>query len=160
MRSFPHHTSLIGVLAATALTAASAAAEAPHSNLPPMAMPAMPSPTELVAQQTARTMQAVADMHTRLAAIVPMAPRDDAIGKFANEFAAHWQGAVASFAENQAEMIDAMILDLNKHHEEQIESFLSTEPMSQAPSLFSDPGFGLSTDATNTPVINAGFFGL
>lgn len=156
MRSFPRLPSLVAVLAVAATTAA---AEAPNSQLPPLSMPALPAPTELVAQQTARTMQAVADMHARLAAIVPTAPRNDAIGQYADQFTAHWKAAVTSFAENQTQMIDAMILGLNQHHQDQIESFLSKSPMSQEPSLFSDPHFGRS-EVIDPTVINAGFFGL
>lgn len=158
MRLFAMNASLIATLVAAALTTSVASAQPPTSSLPPLPVSTMPSPTEIVAQQAARTLQAVADMRTRLAAIVPATPRDDAISLSANQFAIGWRNAATSFAENQMQLIDSMIIGLNQHHQDQIDSFLAAQPMALEPSLFSDPRF-TNPDLTNPPLINAGFFG-
>lgn len=121
------------------------------------------TPQAIVAAQNAQTLGAVAAMRSRLAEIVPMQPRKDAIAQSAASFAAHWGDVAASYAETQMQMVDTMIIGLNAQHELLIHEFLNSEPMVTNAPLFADSQFTIPTDMpinfTNPPLINAGFFG-
>ena len=133
--------------------------------VPTASVPAAPTsvPQALVAATAAQTLQAIADMRAQLAQLVPMAPRTDSIAQAASEFTAHWGSVIDSYAETQLQAMDAMILDLNEHHQAQINDFMTQDPMVSHVSLFDDPDFlnliDMPTNFTDLPSTDAGFFG-
>jgi len=116
-------------------------------------------PQAVVAAQTTQTLQAVAAMRDRLSDLVPFVPRTDAISLRAADYAAQWQSVIEGYAEDQMQLVDTMITGLNLQTQQHIEAFLSAEPMTPPESLFDGTNFDFTTDFSNPPIINAGFFG-
>jgi hypothetical protein len=116
-----------------------------------------------IAAQKAETLQAIALMHARLAEMVPRDPRHDSVSKAALGYAAHWNAVVESFADAQMQLVDAMIIDLNAHHQEQINDYMNADHLVPELSLFDDPDFismiRSPIDFSNPLPTEAGFFG-
>lgn len=118
----------------------------------------------IFAAQAVKTLEAVAAMHTRLAEIVPMQPRNDAIAQSAAAFTAHWGEVVTQYSGTQVQLIDSLIIGVNLQHQTQISDFLTAEHLVPELSLFADPIFTnpleMPIDFSNPPLVDAGFFGL
>jgi hypothetical protein len=130
----------------------------------PLAMPApSATPEALVAATAAKTLEAVAAMHTQLAQIVPMQPRNDAVAQSAAAFSAHWGEVVTQYADTQMMVVDTMIIGVNTQHQSQINDFLNADHLMPELSLFADPMFTnpleMPISFSNPPLIDAGFFG-
>lgn len=130
----------------------------------PVVAPApMTLPEMYVAAQKAETLQAIANMRARLAELVPFQTRNDAVSQTATTYAAHWSGVVDNFANMQMEMVDAMIIGLNEHHQDQITDYMNAEHLVPQVSLFDDPVFlnmiQMPIDFANPLPTEAGFFG-
>jgi hypothetical protein len=121
------------------------------------------TPEALVAAQAAKTLEAVAAMHTRLAEIVPMQPRNDAVAQSAAAFSAHWGEAVTQYTNTQMQLVDTLIINVQGQHQTQISDFLNADHLVPELSLFADPMFTnpleMPISFSNPPLIDAGFFG-
>lgn len=153
------------LIATLACVAPVSAEEIPAIPVPTAVVLAAPqaSPQAIIAARAAETMATVAAMRTRLAEIVPMPQRNDAIAQSAADYAAHWESVIANYTNTQLQLVDSMIIGLNEQHQTQITNFLTTEPMVHVESLFADSRFTIPTefpsDFTNPPLLSAGFFG-
>ncbi|MCF8516648.1 MAG: hypothetical protein K9G72_20130 [Rhodobacteraceae bacterium] len=117
----------------------------------------------IFAAQAVKTLEAVAAMHTRLAEIVPMQPRTDAIAQSAAAFTAHWGEVVTQYSGSQVQLIDSLIVGVNVQHQAQISDFLTADRLMPELSLFADPVFinplEMPINFSNPPLVDAGFFG-
>jgi hypothetical protein len=124
----------------------------------------MSSPQDIIAAQKAMTLEAVAAMHARLAEIVPMQPRNDAIAQSAADFSAHWGAVVSQYTDTQTQLVDSLIIGVTVQHQTQISDFMTADRLVPELSLFADPMFTnpleIPISFSIPPLIDAGFFGL
>jgi hypothetical protein len=123
---------------------APAAAETltPSQSTAPVAAPTMLSlPEMFIAAKKAETQKAIAQMHARLAEMVPANPQNDAISRAAAGYTAHWNAVIENFTNMQMNSVVAVITEVNEHHQQQIEDHQNAPIMVQPVSLFEDPDF-------------------
>ena len=113
--------------------------------------------------QASKTLEAVAAMRSRLAEIVPLQLRTDAIAQLAGAFTAHWGDVVTQYTGAQVQLVDSLIIGMHVQHQSQISDFLTADIMMPGLSLFADPAFinplVMPINFTNPPLVDAGFFG-
>lgn len=117
----------------------------------------------IFAAQATKTLEAVAAMRSRLAEIVPLQPRTDAIAQSAAAFTAHWGEVVTQYSGTQWQLVDSLIIGVNVQHQSQISDFLTADRLMPELSLFADPVFinplEMPINFSNPPLVDAGFFG-
>lgn len=156
------HFCLLAVMACMSPAVAEDLADLPlptaHVTVPPLSLPAA-----FMAAQTAQTLQTIANMRSRLAELVPVEPRNDAVSQTAADFAAHWGAVIDTYADAQLNSVDAMIIGLSTHHQTQINDYMNAETLVPELSLFDDPDFmnmiSMPIDFSNPLPTEAGFFG-
>ena len=117
----------------------------------------------IFAAQASKTLEAVAAMRSRLAEIVPLQPRTDAIALSAAAITAHWGDVVTQYTGAQVQLVDSLTTGMNVQHQRQISDFLTADRLMPQLFLFAYPAFinplEMPISFSNQPLVDAGFFG-
>jgi hypothetical protein len=130
---------------------------------PVVAPTALSLPEMFIAAQKAETLRAIAQMHARLAEMVPTDRTNDAIARAASSYTTHWNTVIENFTNMQMNSVEATIIEVNEHHQQQIEDYQNAELLVPQLSLFDDPEFlkmiNMPFNYPNPLPAEAGFFG-